>query len=149
LDKNFELKNSLITLLKPIKNNIIIEDVKTNPYKPSNNLVKKDEIEFVKPSFILNPDMLSDIKNKLKKFNNINNIINDDDIKSTEETYSNKINHLKKTIINPDKEDYYNIIKKNYLQEKGIIPEDLCSEKEITEKVKPKKIKKIKKVNNT
>lgn len=119
LEKNFELKNSFLNLSKKIKTIVIEDEIKT-PYRTNINSNKTDNTEIAKPIFPINNNMLLETLNKLNKTKNILDIDNNNNNNSNNNGTNyleNKI-QLKKTITNKDKDDYFNIIKKNYLEDK-------------------------------
>jgi hypothetical protein len=160
LEKQFDLKKSLITLSSPIKNKIIEDNEKSI----FDNNIKESEVEneegiVIKPivktnsnnimgtGIHINPNMLMGALNKMKKksLTQKNKIDDDEENKnnnSTTEYYLEEKNLLKKTIINPDK-DSYKIMHDNYLEDRGIIKKEELYTTDI--KIKKKKIIKIKK----
>jgi hypothetical protein len=145
LEKQFDLKKSLICLSNPIKksieNNISIIEV----YKPINKIMKDDNFT-PKPNVKISPDMLLASLNKLNKLSNKKENNEENKIISTETQYMEEKNQLKKTITNQDKDPYI-LMKNNYLEEKGINSEDMSSTETKIKKKKIIKIKKIKKDN--
>ena len=150
LEKKFDLRKSLNTLFVPVIKKSISEN--TEKFITPNTKVIKDDNVFVKPVVKISQNMLLESLNKLK---NKSLLMKKEEIKEKDnksnmgsECYIEEKNHLKKTIVNPDK-DYYKIMKDNYLEEKGIIQEKIQpKEMEIKKKKMVKmKVKKIKKEN--
>ena len=135
LEKKFDLKKSLLCLLNPAKQIIEHNTEIIEPYKPINKIIKDDNTP-IKNIFKISPDMLLGRLNKLNKFSQKKENNEENKIIQTETQYIEEKNQLKKTITNQDK-DAYIIMKNNYLEEKGINPEET--------KIKKKKIIKVKK----
>ena len=147
LEKQFDLKNSLIVLLSPVKP--IIE--KNNLIETSDPIIrtkKEENIISNKPVMRISSNMLLEKLNQLKNKSLVktNETCEEDNKNLKAELYIEEKNQLKKTIVNPNK-DPYTIMKNNYLQDRGIIIDD--DKKNNTEtKIKKKKLVKIKKKTN-
>ena len=159
LEKQFDLKNSLITLLTPIKKSTIIETVNTvnmvEKFDPINKIKKEDNIVLNKAVIKISPNMLLEKLNQLKNKSSIktNEICEEDNKNLKVDFYMEEKSLLKKTVVNPNK-DSYKIMKNNYLEDRGIIIDDsennIVINTEISlKKKKLVKIKKIKKKDNT
>ena len=143
LEKQFDLKKSLIALLSPIKKSTIVETCDLiEKFNPINKIKKEDSITLNKSSIQISPNMLLEKLNQLKNKSLIKKNEEDNKILKVDDLYLEEKNQLKKTIINQNKDSYI-IMKNNYLEEKGIVIEELENNSE--KKIKKKKIIKIKK----
>ena len=136
LEKQFDLKKSLIALLSPIKKSTIVETCDLiEKFNPINKIKKEDSITLNKSSIQISPNMLLEKLNQLKNKSLIKKNEEDNKILKVDDLYLEEKNQLNK--------DSYIIMKNNYLEEKGIVIEELENNSE--KKIKKKKIIKIKK----